>query len=245
MVAGAERADLVAPALDGACADRGRDRRPRSSRPPRCASQILRRAVAAAHRPARAVAQHLARTRTREQRHETARSRPRPARARQSVSTSSRRRGCTSSSVRLVQHQAHAAVDVEADAARRDHAAGRIHRRHAADRKAVAPVRVGHDEARADDAGQAGDVGGLLKDRIVHRVEQLARRVDADRHAHARPPAGRNLPDAVGDLGDQVGRGHQQLAIDVPHGREACNDPSDVGWPRERVARCVETRERY
>src|SRR5262249_34863438 len=63
--------------------------------------------------------------------------------------------------------EAHAAVDVEADAAGRDHAAlGRIEGRHAADREAVAPVNVGHRERRADDARQARDVRDLLEARI-------------------------------------------------------------------------------
>ena len=60
-------------------------------------------------------------------------------------------------------HQPHAAIDIETDAARRDDAARHIGGADAADRKAVALVDVGHRQARADDAGQRRDVGGLFE----------------------------------------------------------------------------------
>ena len=51
---------------------------------------------------------------------------------------------------------AHAAGDVEADAARgHDAALVRVEGRHAADGEAVAPVRIGHGVGRADDARAA------------------------------------------------------------------------------------------
>jgi hypothetical protein len=60
--------------------------------------------------------------------------------------------------------QPHAARDVEADPAGRDHAAlGRVRGGHAADREAVTPVQVRHRVGRLDDAGQGGDVGHLLQ----------------------------------------------------------------------------------
>jgi hypothetical protein len=68
--------------------------------------------------------------------------------------------------------QPHAAVDVEADAPRRDDAGVGPEGGHSADREAVAPVAVGHAEGGADDAGQAGDVGDLLEDAGVHLTEQ-------------------------------------------------------------------------
>jgi len=81
--------------------------------------------------------------------------------------------------------RAHAAGNVEADATRGDHAAViGIERGDAADRKAVAPVRVGHRERRLDDARQRGDVGNLLGDLIVHRADQCLVGVDHAGNAH-------------------------------------------------------------
>jgi hypothetical protein len=61
------------------------------------------------------------------------------------------------------QMRAHAAGDVEADAARRHNSIllG-VERGNAADREAVAPVGVGHGVGSAHDARQRGDVDGLL-----------------------------------------------------------------------------------
>ena len=60
-------------------------------------------------------------------------------------------------------HQSHAAVDVIAHSARRNHAPfGRIGGRHAANAEAVAPVDVGHGQAGHADARQKGHVGHLL-----------------------------------------------------------------------------------
>ncbi len=60
-------------------------------------------------------------------------------------------------------HQPHAAVDVEADAAGRDHAAIAIHGRHAADGETVALVNIGHGQARPHDSRQRGHVHGLFQ----------------------------------------------------------------------------------
>ncbi len=59
--------------------------------------------------------------------------------------------------------QPHAAVDVVADPARRDHAPFLgVGGGHAADAKAIAPVNVGHGQARLLNAGQGRHVDNLL-----------------------------------------------------------------------------------
>ena len=94
-------------------------------------------------------------------------------------------RGFTSSQPEPRPHQPHAAVDVEADAARRDHTVGLVHGRDAADGEPVAPVDVRHGDAGVDDAGQRGDVGHLLQRLLVARLLEQARvRVHASGHAH-------------------------------------------------------------
>ena len=80
----------------------------------------------------------------------------------------------TTADVRLRQvraQQPHAAVDVEADAARRDDRARVVHveRGDVADREAVARVDVGQPDRRAHDARQRGDVRELL-----HRGQEAA-----------------------------------------------------------------------
>ena len=68
--------------------------------------------------------------------------------------------------------QAHAAVDVEAHAARRDHPGARVGGGHAADGETVALVDVGHGERRPDDAGQEGDVDSLLEREVGENLLQ-------------------------------------------------------------------------
>jgi hypothetical protein len=60
--------------------------------------------------------------------------------------------------------QAHAAVDVEAHASRRDYSLA-VHQRggHPADGEPVPPVNVGHGQGVTHDAGQEGHVGHLLQ----------------------------------------------------------------------------------
>ena len=83
------------------------------------------------------------------------------------------------------QHRAHAAGDIEADAARRhDAALVRIEGRHAADRETIAPVGVRHGIGRLHDSGQRRDIGRLLVDFVVHVADQLLIGVD-DRRARA------------------------------------------------------------
>jgi hypothetical protein len=92
---------------------------------------------------------------------------------------------------------AHAAGDVESHAARRyDAALVGVERRHAADREAVAPVRVGHGIGSVYDSGQGRDVHRLLVDLMVHVADERFARIDHRRHAH-RPVHG-NLPFMVG-----------------------------------------------
>src|SRR6185369_13428037 len=91
-----------------------------------------------------------------------------------------------------------AAVDVEADAARRDHALVRVDGGDAADGEAVAPVEVGHGERVADDAGQVRDVHHLRERGVVAQLaHELIAGVDAPGHAHAAVPG--DLPYLVVD----------------------------------------------
>jgi hypothetical protein len=92
---------------------------------------------------------------------------------------------------------ADAARDIEPDAARRhDAALLRIERCHAANRKSVPPVRIGHGVRRALNARQHGDVGDLLTDFLVHVTDERLGRVDHAGHAHR--PGLRDPPLAVG-----------------------------------------------
>ena len=90
-----------------------------------------------------------------------------------------------SATVQAGEHRAHAARDVEADAAgRHDAALLGIERRDAADREAVAPMGVRHGVGRLHDAGQRRDIDRLLEDLVVHVADQLLVGVDDRRHAH-------------------------------------------------------------
>ncbi|OPZ95647.1 MAG: hypothetical protein BWY71_02169 [Planctomycetes bacterium ADurb.Bin412] len=64
--------------------------------------------------------------------------------------------------------QAHAAIDVKADSARRNHPLLGIDSSHPPYRKTVAPVAVGHAKRMTHNAGQSGNIGHLLKHPIVH-----------------------------------------------------------------------------
>ena len=81
--------------------------------------------------------------------------------------------------------EAHPAVDVVADATRRDAALAGVERRHEPHGEAVALVCVGHEGGVAADAGQRRDVSRLLEAAVARqRVEQLPRREDDERNAH-------------------------------------------------------------
>ena len=89
------------------------------------------------------------------------------------------------SQVEIAAQAADAAGNVETDPARRNDAAGLgIEGGDAADRKAVAPVRIGHGHGRADQAGQARHVGDLLQHLRVHAAQQF--RVGVQTHRRAR-----------------------------------------------------------
>jgi len=105
--------------------------------------------------------------------------------------------------------ETHAAVDVEPDAARGDDASVRdVHRSDAADGKPVTRMPVGHAEGVADDAGQAGDVGDLLEDGVIHIRNEFLGAVDPGRHAHARLEGDRNLPQDVAHFLKHPRNGH-------------------------------------
>ena len=195
VVAGAEGADLVVAALDGLVAA-GVGIGPREAAPLLGQLQVLRQRVAVLHAPARAVLDHPAEFAARTA-DETAAADPGRNRAEQLVHQFADARP------HLLlgqgrQAEAHAAVDVEADAAGRDHAAVRVHRRHAADREAVAPVAVRHAEGVVDDAGQAGHVGDLVEDAGLHAAQQRLRGDDPRRDPHPLLEGDREFPDGIG-----------------------------------------------
>ena len=102
--------------------------------------------------------------------------------------------------------QPHAAVDVVAHAAGRDHAVRLVHGRDAADGEPVAPVDVRHRDARVHDAGQGGHVGDLLQSLLMAGLlEQTRVRVHASGHAHA--PLGRDLVEELARPLDAHDRG--------------------------------------
>ena len=91
--------------------------------------------------------------------------------------------------------QANPAVDVVADAARRDDPVRQRRRRDPADREPVALVDVGHRERRLDHSRQRRDVRELLQRPVARdRVEQLGVGEDPRRNPHSRAGAGRDLP---------------------------------------------------
>jgi len=97
--------------------------------------------------------------------------------------------------------QTDATIDVVTNPPRRDDALLQIHRRHAADRKAVAPVDVGHGNRAAHDAWQKRHIRHLLGrlvllDLLNHRLAGE----DETVHAHAELVAFRNAPAVLVDL---------------------------------------------
>ena len=120
--------------------------------------------------------------------------------------------------------QAHAAVDVEPDAPRRDDALVGVHGRHAPDGEAVPGVAVGHAQGVLDDARQGGHVADLLEDGCVHFPDELFRAVDPRGDAHAPLEGRRQLPDCIGVLLQLTGNAHGSpwsgpiLRVDRPGG---------------------------
>ena len=81
--------------------------------------------------------------------------------------------------------RAHTAGDVEADATGRDHPSlVRIERRHAADRKAIAPMCIRHGVSGLLYAGQGGDIADLFKYLLIHGLDQFLISIDDRRHPH-------------------------------------------------------------
>ena len=100
-------------------------------------------------------------------------------------------------------HHAHAAVDVVAHAAGRDHAPFvRIGRANAADAEAVAPVNIGHGQAGHLNAGQRGDVGHLLAGLVV--ADLLDQHVVGDRSGHRRACRACSFWESASGIGLQV-----------------------------------------
>ncbi len=129
--------------------------------------------------------------------------------------------------------QTHAAVDVVADAARRDHAVGQAGR-DAADGKAVALMHVGHGDGVADNAGQRGGVDQLLDALIGQRFfQQRLAGVDAGGHAHVGAVRLGDFPD-VGADAFQVFEGDHGCLLPGQTNRGAMVVRWAVVWPRAR-----------
>ena len=93
-------------------------------------------------------------------------------------------------------HQPHAAADVVAHGARRDHAVLRIEGHHAPDRQAVAPVGVRHGDRGLEDARQGRRVAHLLTGAV--REDLLEQRpVGEDHPGHAHRARARDQPAEV------------------------------------------------
>jgi hypothetical protein len=150
--------------------------------------EVVRRAVALAHRPARALLQHAAHLLLAEPADGVVRADP----ARHVPEELGHHLLDVRAHLLDVQrggHQAHAAVDVVAHSTRRDDALLLVHRGHAADGEAVAPVDVGHRQRRLHDPRQVRHVADLLQAGVLAqgRHQPLAG-VDDARHAHAALP---------------------------------------------------------
>jgi hypothetical protein len=97
--------------------------------------------------------------------------------------------------------QANPTIDIVPNPPRRNDAFLHVHRRHATDREAVAPVDVGHRNRVAHDAWQKRHIRHLLRrlvllDLLNHRLAGE----DETVHAHARLVAFRNAPAVLVDL---------------------------------------------
>src|SRR5438128_3805900 len=153
--------------------------------------------------------------------------------------------------------QTHAAVDVESNAAGRDHTAlVHIHGRNAADGESVAAVAVGHAKRVARDARQRGDVANLLVNGFVHFAHELFCRDDPRRHAHALFVSHRYFPDGIRDFSHFVDDAHVNCVLTKDRFQQLCwmirlrtprfGPPVGVAWsgyrclPRRRLAVCAD-----
>jgi hypothetical protein len=57
---------------------------------------------------------------------------------------------------------------------------------------------IGHGIGSLDDARQAGHVGGLFEDLLIHFVDEFTTGIDDRRHPH--PACGWDLPDILAAL---------------------------------------------
>ena len=81
---------------------------------------------------------------------------------------------------------------------------GKFGGRHAADRKAVTLVHIGHHDHVTDQARQCGRVDGLVERFIAHDLlEQFARGEQSYRHAHVTAYVRWDFPFIIGNF-DQV-----------------------------------------
>ena len=98
--------------------------------------------------------------------------------------------------------QAHAAIDVKADAAGRNHAVVvRVRGRHAADGEAVALVNVGHGQRPPHDPRQHRHVDRLLEREVFEQVlQQPLVRVDERVRQHSRLRAARHQQAVIIEL---------------------------------------------
>jgi hypothetical protein len=95
--------------------------------------------------------------------------------------------------------QPHAAIDIVPDPSRRDDSFTHIERGHPADGESVSPMAIRHAEGIALNAWQAGNVGDLIKDALIHRLQNARRPINTCGHEHSRFFRRRDFPDFVGD----------------------------------------------
>jgi hypothetical protein len=91
-----------------------------------------------------------------------------------------------------------------------DAALVRIEGGHAADRKTIAPVCVGHGVRAFHDAGQGGDVAQLFVHLAIHGANQGF--VSVDHRGHAHGVVGSDFPLVVGVAGEE-GEVHDQIGF--------------------------------
>ena len=101
--------------------------------------------------------------------------------------------------------ESNAAVDIVADAAGGNDSFIQVKAGYSPNGKAITPVNVGHGDGRADDAGQASNVGDLIEALVFSDVGHQ-RLVSEDDAVRIHPPFLRDSPRAVIDLLELHGR---------------------------------------
>src|SRR4030042_767702 len=108
------------------------------------------------------------------------------------------------------------AGNIEADSARRHHAALEIGRRNSPYRKAVAPMDVRHGKGSFHDPGEVGHVHHLLQGAVVLRpFEKLTVGKNNTRDSHARLSVHGYLPGKVIDFSEPCAYGHKAPATET------------------------------